>query len=317
MLGIAPSIFLGRNDFQVREIIKTLYRALMMIHHTDKGGDQEAATEINQAWEDIQSAEGFRQAKIELLRSNRSRLAKSEESLLESEYANRFLLKATERLVMEKFSRQDDKEWLHLDYLDGRKLIVLDFLEASAAERWHLPSLGVSSIMQIEQDENGLALVDLQRRNLKPNEAAKDMPWVFGPKDGYRGVHYCFEPKPSTLRHLPHVRIVGSIAPNGFGNKKSDSDGVRDRFRLLLPSGQFSKSELDNIRTVSRGGKSKRYAPWWSSMATVESVLVGLNEVTGSFKFIRAASRLVANGRLIRKISRVAHRRTALFVALL
>ena len=38
------------------EVVKAAYRALMVLHHPDKGGDEETAQKINEAYHSIMKA---------------------------------------------------------------------------------------------------------------------------------------------------------------------------------------------------------------------------------------------------------------------
>ena len=257
----------------------------MMVHHEDRGGDQVTASEINEAYERLQSTESFRQFKTEFLRSRRSRVESLEATVLESERAKRILTTTTERLVLEKFlPRKEDL--LRLEDVGERKLFAFNFLESVAVRRWDVPNLGFYPPIQIEQGKDGLTIVDLFRHNLKSGETAEHTPWVYGPKEGCKGVHYCFMARETTRRLVPKIRIVGSILPSCFGHQMTDRSEAREKFKLLLPSRQFSKPELDNIRNGFSWEQIKGYAPAWSNIATGNSVLVALDETTGLFQFI-------------------------------
>lgn len=282
ILGFGPQVFSGRKDSEVRDVVKSTYRALMMIHHTDKGGKVEVARALNEAYEILESPDGFREAKRNLLKPRKDRVRDLEaESLMLQGDRNR-LVEVIQRLVLEQCLTRPG--WVPVRSLVGRKLMVSDFLEAELSKSWGLGSYGLNRIVQIEVRQDDLVEIELQKRLLRKGEVGNHTPWVFHPNPGCRGVSYCWEPKGGPTKVIIG-QIVGSIAPECSLKDASLVSGVK-KSAVALESAGFSKETLSKLREGFLWDDIKSLAPRWSAFVKQESTLVSCDREKEKFRLL-------------------------------
>ncbi len=75
VLGFAPNVFKDMGDEDIRSLVKSQYRALAMIHHTDRGGKEERFKEVQGAFDKLKEDFEFDFWKKMFFRNRKDQLA--------------------------------------------------------------------------------------------------------------------------------------------------------------------------------------------------------------------------------------------------
>lgn len=284
VLGLAPAIFKGLSDSQIKLLVQSQYRTLSMIHHPDKGGKQEKFKAIAEAFEQLSGDDQFLYHKRAFLQKRRDRLqsqvevSKSKASTLLkrsrrfAESLNRFWL---------AFAKFDDASSVF--NLSGASLLLFESLRSIVRAKTMAPIRGrvtvpeTLSMCNIEIDNNGtitrqgIKRVKFDsRKKQPPSEVPKE--WIFV-NDSQQWSSYYYA-KVGGKEVMKGVRIIAALSRQLLG-KRIYSGNNKFELDSLLP-GPISKDDYDLVSNGFEWSQIQRFAPFFSPDIKSYDELIGV-----------------------------------------